>query len=144
MVFSGSITDASVSRVIGTRLKFPRDDKGSCVRVRRLLARSVEGRPSQSSMSANDLLMQLRHPFPPSPQVSRFSSFCIYPVVHVFLALVQVLWRKCCGTPFGGTETSVFSASFWLHASTRIYAGDYSRITCAGSGSSTARGTACV
>lgn len=61
------VSNASDTDTVGTGLTFPRDTTSSCMRVARLLPRSVANMPSRSNVHANDILRQMRHPIPPPP-----------------------------------------------------------------------------
>ena len=69
------ISDASGTHIIGTGITFTRGTKGSCARASRLPARSVAEHARLHNVYAHNLLRQLYHPVPPSPQVSRSSFY---------------------------------------------------------------------
>ena len=62
------VSDASGTHIIGANLTFPRSSSGSYLRATRLPAGTVGARRRQGDIRATNLLRQLRHPIPPSPQ----------------------------------------------------------------------------
>ena len=61
----------------GTKVTFPRNTNGSCLKATRLSARTVGDKRKLDYVNSIDLLKQLGHPIPPLPIETRSEEMCL-------------------------------------------------------------------
>ena len=66
--------------MIGTKITFPRNTNGSCLKATRLSARTVGDKRKLADVNSMDLLRQLDHPIPPLPIESFSKEVCLVTV----------------------------------------------------------------
>ena len=71
------IFDCLGAHVIGTKITFPRNVNGACVRATRLPTRTVGEKRKLDDVCSIELLKQLDHPIPPLPVETRSKEMCL-------------------------------------------------------------------